>query len=83
MMKKICQKIRTILQEMIIPFFIRLFKPDSARQEHKTYSSEEIPDIPQLEEELEREKHKKRYGTTLKSTIFAQVLVLPQFKLGF
>lgn len=75
MMKKICQKIKTTLQEIIIPFFIRLFKPDSARQEHKTYSSEEIPDIPQLEEELEREKHKKRYGTTLKSTIFTLIVV--------
>ena len=67
MMKKICQKIRTILQEIIIPFFLRLFRTDFARQEHKTYSSDEIPDILQLEEELEREKHKKRYGTTLKS----------------
>lgn len=35
----------------------------------------EIPAISQLEEELEREKHKRRYGRTLKSTMYILIVV--------
>lgn len=75
MMKKICQRIKTILHKIIIPFFMRLFKPASLRKKNENISSDGIPDISQLEEELERERHKKRYGTTLKSTVFTLIVV--------
>lgn len=34
-----------------------------------------LPEIEQLEKELEREKHKKRYGRTLRSTVYALIVV--------
>lgn len=35
----------------------------------------DIPDIEQLEKELVREKHKRRYGRTLRSTVYALIVV--------
>lgn len=35
----------------------------------------DIPDIDQLEKELAREKHKRRYGRTLRSTVYALIVV--------
>ncbi len=74
-MKEICQKVKSILNKIIVPFFIRLFKPESATKKHKDISVDEIPNISMLEEELEREKHKKMYGKTLKSTMYTLIVV--------
>lgn len=40
-----------------------------------TKTVKSVPDIDQLEKELVREKHKRRYGRTLRSTVYALIVV--------